>query len=101
MLIRKYSTIKHILKAELESIRNAGTFKIERVITSAQGLNIKVKEAGVNTDEICLCANNYLGLSNHPKVKQNAKDYIDSHGAGLSSVRFICGTQVYFTSDYF
>jgi glycine C-acetyltransferase len=74
---------------ELEEIKTAGLFKNERVITSQQGAEITVGGKQV----LNFCANNYLGLSAHPKVVEAAKKYIDSRGYGLSSVRFICGTQ--------
>lgn len=77
------------LREELAAIKAAGTYKQERVITSPQGAAITVQ----NTRVLNFCANNYLGLSNHPKVVQAAKHALDSHGFGLSSVRFICGTQ--------
>jgi glycine C-acetyltransferase len=77
------------LTAELEEIQQAGLFKKERIIESAQGPVIQV---GSN-EVINLCANNYLGLSSHPKITDAAKKYIDERGFGLSSVRFICGTQ--------
>lgn len=85
-----YGKIKEQLQAELESIKDAGLFKKERIITSPQGAEITL-----NTGETVLnfCANNYLGLSSHPEVIQAAKDTLDSHGFGMSSVRFICGTQ--------
>lgn len=77
------------LQEELNEIQTAGLFKNERIITSEQGAEIQV---GGNT-VLNFCANNYLGLSSHPKVVQAAKDAIDTHGYGMSSVRFICGTQ--------
>jgi len=85
-----YGTIKNHLKAELASIKDAGLYKKERIITSAQDAVIKI-----NTGEevINFCSNNYLGLSSHPEVIQAAKDTMDTHGFGMSSVRFICGTQ--------
>lgn len=85
-----YGKIKETLQGEIESIKAAGLFKSERIITSEQGAEIKI-----NTGEtvINFCANNYLGLSSHPEVVQAAKDTLDSHGFGMSSVRFICGTQ--------
>ncbi len=79
------SRIKH----ELDEIEAAGLFKKERVITSEQGPEITVNGKKV----LNFCANNYLGLSSHPKVIQAAHEAINSHGYGLSSVRFICGTQ--------
>ncbi|MEO5905547.1 MAG: aminotransferase class I/II-fold pyridoxal phosphate-dependent enzyme, partial [Saprospiraceae bacterium] len=75
---------------ELDAIREAGLFKRERTITSPQAAEIDTVEGG---HVLNFCANNYLGLSSHPKVIQAAKDAIDSHGYGMSSVRFICGTQ--------
>mgnify|MGYP001262276503 CR=1 FL=1 len=85
-----YGKIKQHLQQELENINNNGLFKKERVITSAQG-----PEITISTGETVLnfCANNYLGLSSHPEVIQAAKDAMDTHGFGMSSVRFICGTQ--------
>ena len=78
------------LQSELESIKQEGLYKKERIIVNPQGSSIRV-----NTGETVLnfCANNYLGLSSHPEVVQAAKDTLDSHGFGMSSVRFICGTQ--------
>ncbi|MGH1385020.1 glycine C-acetyltransferase [Kordia sp.] len=85
-----YGSIQQHLQKELEDIKEAGLYKKERVITSAQGAEITI-----NTGEtvINFCANNYLGLSSHPEVIQAAKDTMDTHGFGMSSVRFICGTQ--------
>ena len=85
-----YGKIKEHLQKELVELEEAGLFKKERIITSEQDAVIKI-----NTGEevINFCANNYLGLSSHPKVIQAAKDALDSHGYGMSSVRFICGTQ--------
>lgn len=85
-----YGKIKENLQKELADLQDAGLFKRERIITSAQDAVIKI-----NTGEevINFCANNYLGLSSHPKVIQAAKDVMDTHGFGMSSVRFICGTQ--------
>ena len=85
-----YGAIQQHLRQELESIRESGLFKKERIITSPQEAVIKL-ESG--EEVINFCANNYLGLSNHPAVVQAAKDALDSHGFGMSSVRFICGTQ--------
>ncbi len=85
-----YSGIKQRLKAELESIRAAGLYKAERIITSPQSSHITV--AGGRT-VLNFCANNYLGLSSHPEVIAAAKEAVDRWGYGLSSVRFICGTQ--------
>jgi len=77
------------LQTEIEEIKNSGLYKTERVITSPQGAEITVNGRQV----LNFCANNYLGLSSHPKTLEAAKSYIDSHGYGMSSVRFICGTQ--------
>lgn len=85
-----YDTLKSKLQAELESIKEAGLYKKERVITSPQAADIKTADG---REVINFCANNYLGLSSHPKVVEAAKRAIDSHGFGMSSVRFICGTQ--------
>ncbi len=78
------------LNQELVEIKDAGLYKKERIIMTPQGPNIQTDEAG---EVLNFCANNYLGLSSDPEVLQAAKDTIDSHGFGLSSVRFICGTQ--------
>ena len=84
-----YGKFKEFLAEEIESIKESGLYKNERIITSAQGAEIKVN-AG---DEVLnFCANNYLGLSSHPAVIEGAKKGLDSHGYGMSSVRFICGT---------
>ncbi|TRY91438.1 hypothetical protein DNTS_018804 [Danionella cerebrum] len=80
-----------VLEGELESIRAAGTWKGERVITSPQGPHISVD--GSRGDILNFCANNYLGLSSHPEVVKAGIDALQQYGAGLSSVRFICGTQ--------
>ncbi|RUS77934.1 hypothetical protein EGW08_014308 [Elysia chlorotica] len=82
---------RNILEEELKGIKEAGTYKSERVITSPQGPTIHVKGSSKNI--LNFCANNYLGLSSHPLVVEAGKKALDSHGAGLSSVRFICGTQ--------
>ncbi|MDB5025803.1 MAG: kbl 1 [Mucilaginibacter sp.] len=87
---RMYNTLKPVLEQELAEIENAGLYKRERIITSAQGAEITVQG---DKHVINFCANNYLGLSAHPKVITAAKDAMDAHGYGLSSVRFICGTQ--------
>jgi glycine C-acetyltransferase len=84
-----YGKIKEYLQNELNSIEENGLFKRERIITSAQGAEITVNGETV----LNFCANNYLGLSSHPEVIKAAKDTLDSHGFGMSSVRFICGTQ--------
>jgi glycine C-acetyltransferase len=85
-----YGKIQEHLQNELQNIKEDGLFKEERIITSAQGAEITL-----NTGQRVLnfCANNYLGLSSHPEVVQAAKDVMDTHGFGMSSVRFICGTQ--------
>ena len=85
-----YGKIQQHLQNELNSIQENGLFKKERIITSPQGAEITI-----STGETVLnfCTNNYLGLSSHPEVVQAAKDALDSHGFGMSSVRFICGTQ--------
>lgn len=85
-----YGKIKAHLQKELQTIEENGIFKKERIITSPQGAEITI-----STGETVLnfCANNYLGLSSHPEVVQAAKDAMDTHGFGMSSVRFICGTQ--------
>jgi glycine C-acetyltransferase len=85
-----YEQFKPKLEQELQSIEEAGLFKRERIITSAQAAQITI--AG-GKQVLNFCANNYLGLSSHPRVVQAAKEAIDTHGFGLSSVRFICGTQ--------
>ena len=77
------------ISSEMDEIRSAGLYKSERIITSAQGPEIEVNGKKV----LNFCANNYLGLSSHPKVMEAARKYVDSRGYGLSSVRFICGTQ--------
>ncbi|PIF00733.1 MAG: glycine C-acetyltransferase [Maribacter sp.] len=85
-----YGKIKKYLADELGSLKNDGLYKSERIITSPQAAVIKLS----NGDEVInFCANNYLGLSSHPDVIQAAKDTMDTHGFGMSSVRFICGTQ--------
>ncbi|MFI0429597.1 glycine C-acetyltransferase [Mariniflexile sp. HMF6888] len=85
-----YGKLKNHLQLELQDIKDNGLYKEERIITSAQGAEITL-----NTGETVLnfCANNYLGLSSHPDVIQAAKDAMDTYGFGMSSVRFICGTQ--------
>lgn len=85
-----YGKIKDHLQAELEAIEQAGLYKKERIITSAQKADIQVN-TGQNV--LNFCANNYLGLSNHPRLIESAKTALDTHGYGMSSVRFICGTQ--------
>ena len=85
-----YTTLKPVLEQELAAIQEAGLYKRERVITTPQNAEIGTTE----TPEVLnFCANNYLGLSSHPRVVEAAKEAIDTHGYGMSSVRFICGTQ--------
>ncbi|MBN2237787.1 MAG: glycine C-acetyltransferase, partial [Bacteroidales bacterium] len=85
-----YTNFQSFLQEELNLIKEAGLFKAERIITSPQGAAIRVS----NGQEVLnFCANNYLGLSNNPKLVQAAKDALDARGYGMSSVRFICGTQ--------
>merc|ERR1719312_1721097 len=79
------------IEEDLEAIKQAGTWKTERVITSTQNTSVSV--LGSKGPILNFCANNYLGLSSHPDVVQAAIDALKSHGAGVSSVRFICGTQ--------
>jgi len=85
-----YGEVKNKLQSELAGIREAGLFKSERIITSKQSANIAVS---TGEEVINFCANNYLGLSDNPELIQAAKDAMDRYGFGLSSVRFICGTQ--------
>ncbi|EDM15833.1 glycine C-acetyltransferase (2-amino-3-ketobutyrate-coenzyme A ligase), isoform CRA_c [Rattus norvegicus] len=83
--------LRCVLDRELEGIRGAGTWKSERVITSRQGPCIRVE--GISGGILNFCANNYLGLSSHPEVIQAGLQALEEFGAGLSSTRFICGTQ--------
>lgn len=85
-----YETLKPVLEKELSEIRSAGLYKEERIITSPQGAVIRLSDG---REVINFCANNYLGLSSHPKVIEAAHKAIETHGYGMSSVRFICGTQ--------
>lgn len=85
-----YQNFKTYLENELSDIREAGLFKNERIIISAQGAAIRVSNG---KEVLNFCANNYLGLSNNPSLIQAAKNALDTHGYGMSSVRFICGTQ--------
>ncbi|MCB9251704.1 MAG: glycine C-acetyltransferase [Flavobacteriales bacterium] len=85
-----YETLKPVLTNELIEIQEAGLYKKERIITSPQGAEISLSDG---KKVLNFCANNYLGLSSHPKVIEAAKKAIDEHGYGMSSVRFICGTQ--------
>lgn len=88
--IKMYRNIKEHLLSELKSITEAGLYKSERIITSSQDAVIKIS---TGEEVINFCANNYLGLSNNSEIIQAAKDAMDTHGYGMSSVRFICGTQ--------
>ena len=85
-----YGNIKKHLQAELQTIEDNGIFKKERIITSPQGTEITIS---TGEKVINFCSNNYLGLSSHPEVIKAAKEALDTHGFGMSSVRFICGTQ--------
>ena len=85
-----YGALKDNLKKELESIREAGLFKDERIIVTPQSADIRVKDTG---EVINFCANNYLGLSSKPELIASAKEGVEKYGFGMSSVRFICGTQ--------
>jgi glycine C-acetyltransferase len=85
-----YKKLQPILEEELQSIREAGLYKKERIITTPQGADIKTSDG---KEVVNFCANNYLGLSSHPRITAAAKKAIDTHGFGMSSVRFICGTQ--------
>lgn len=85
-----YNNVKDALAKEIEEIKEAGLYKVERIITTPQSASINTTKGN---DVLNFCANNYLGLSSHPDVIKAAKDTIDSHGFGMSSVRFICGTQ--------
>ncbi len=85
-----YGKIKEHLQREINGIREAGLYKNERIITSPQDAKITIS---TGEEVLNFCANNYLGLSNHPELIKAAKDALDSHGFGMSSVRFICGTQ--------
>ena len=85
-----YKTLQPVLKQELEQIEKDGLYKRERIITSPQGADIKVS---TGQEVINFCANNYLGLSSDPRVIEASKNALDKHGYGMSSVRFICGTQ--------
>jgi glycine C-acetyltransferase len=85
-----YKTLKPVLEKELEEIENAGLYKRERIIITPQGADIKIQGG---QEVINFCANNYLGLASHPRVIEAAKKAMDTHGFGMASVRFICGTQ--------
>src|SRR3954454_13193497 len=83
-------TLQHHLQSQLAEIRNAGLYKAERVITSPQQAHISVVG---RTNVLNMCANNYLGLADHPEVVASAHEALERWGYGLASVRFICGTQ--------
>ena len=85
-----YGKIKNQLSKELLDIESKGLFKKERVITTSQGASVKVSDGG---EVVVMCANNYLGLSSNEEVVEAAKSALETHGFGMSSVRFICGTQ--------
>ncbi len=85
-----FKKLQPVLQKELQSIKDAGLYKNERIITTPQGAEIRTSDG---REVINFCANNYLGLSSHPRVIAAAKKAIDTHGFGMSSVRFICGTQ--------
>jgi glycine C-acetyltransferase len=85
-----YGKIKNFLAEELQEVSNAGLFKKERIITTPQGAEVAVSSGD---EVVVMCANNYLGLSSNPEVIDAAKQALDTHGFGMSSVRFICGTQ--------
>jgi glycine C-acetyltransferase len=85
-----YGKIKEFLSEELHSIESNGLMKKERIIVTPQGANVKINSG---EEVVIMCANNYLGLSSHPEVIEAAKNTLDTHGFGMSSVRFICGTQ--------
>lgn len=84
--------IEH-LQTEISEVRQAGLYKAERIIVSAQQAEVRVDSDGLQQDVLNFCANNYLGLANHPELIKAAKAGLDDHGFGMASVRFICGTQ--------
>ncbi|GAA3491063.1 glycine C-acetyltransferase [Streptomyces cremeus] len=88
-----YASVRDELRATLDEIREAGLFKPERVISSPQSATVGVTADGGRADVLNFCANNYLGLADHPEVVAAAKDALDRWGYGMASVRFICGTQ--------
>jgi glycine C-acetyltransferase len=85
-----YGSVKEALQLELDNIKEAGLYKSERIIVSPQAANIQIN---TGKEVLNFCANNYLGLSSHPEAIKAAHEAIDTHGFGMSSVRFICGTQ--------
>jgi glycine C-acetyltransferase len=90
-----YQRTKYDLKQEIKSIKEANLFKEERIIYSDQKakINVSYPMSSKPKEVLNFCSNNYLGLANNPEILKAAKDTLDSHGFGLSSVRFICGTQ--------
>ena len=88
-----YGSLKKIVQRQLDDIRAAGLYKAERQLLGPQGAEIRVAQRQGEADVLNLCANNYLGLANHPEVLQAAADGLRKHGYGMASVRFICGTQ--------
>ena len=88
-----YGKVKNHLQERIQKTKDAGLYKEERIIVSPQSAEIKVNENGTEKRVLNFCANNYLGLSDHPRLIQAAKDAMDARGFGMSSVRFICGTQ--------
>jgi glycine C-acetyltransferase len=83
---KQLDVLKDVIKKQIDDIKEAGTYKKERVITSSQNSSISVQNS--NKHVLNFCANNYLGLSDHPELIQSAKKTLDSHGLGMSSVRF-------------
>ncbi|AXK31373.1 glycine C-acetyltransferase [Streptomyces armeniacus] len=88
-----YESVRDDLRSTLDEIRDAGLFKPERVISTPQSASVAVTDGGRPGDVLNFCANNYLGLADHPEVVAAAKDALDQWGYGMASVRFICGTQ--------
>ena len=85
-----FTSVRNQIQEELEEIKEAGLYKEERIITTPQSAEINTKQG---SEVLNFCANNYLGLSSHPDIIKASIDTINSHGYGMSSVRFICGTQ--------
>lgn len=85
-----YGKFKDYLSKELKQIKADGVYKNERIIITPQGAEVKIQSGD---EVVIMCSNNYLGLSSNPEVIQASKDTLDTHGYGMSSVRFICGTQ--------
>jgi glycine C-acetyltransferase len=88
-----YQSFKKVVAEQLAAIRDAGLYKTERRLTSPQGAQIRVAQDAASKDALNLCANNYLGLANHPEIVRAAAEGLAQHGYGMASVRFICGTQ--------